>query len=71
MLYYATALAAALGMNEDMIEIIRQAALLHDVGKIGIPEYILNKPGRLTDEEYLAERAPANVMEWARERRNK
>ena len=51
-LYYATALAAALGMNEDMIEIIRQAALLHDVGKIGIPEYILNKPGRLTDEEY-------------------
>ena len=27
-------------MNEDMIEIIRQAALLHDVGKIGIPEYV-------------------------------
>lgn len=39
-------------MNEDMIEIIRQAALLHDVGKIGIPEYILNKEGKLTDEEY-------------------
>lgn len=50
--YYATMLATALGMNEDMIEIIRQAALLHDVGKIGIPEYVLNKPGRLTDEEY-------------------
>ena len=50
--YYATALATALGMNEDMVEIIRQAALLHDVGKIGIPEYILNKAGRLTDEEY-------------------
>ena len=50
--YYATALASALGMNEDMIEIIRQAALLHDVGKIGIPEYILNKEGKLTDEEY-------------------
>ncbi len=50
--YYATALAATLGMNEDMIEIIRQAALLHDVGKIGIPEDVLNKPGRLTDEEY-------------------
>lgn len=50
--YYATALAAALGMNEDMIEIIRQAALLHDVGKIGIPEYILNKEGKLTGEEY-------------------
>ena len=35
--YYATSLATTLGMNEDMIEIIRQAALLHDVGKIGIP----------------------------------
>ena len=50
--YYATALATTLGMNEDMVEIIRQAALLHDVGKIGIPEYILNKAERLTDEEY-------------------
>ena len=50
--YYATSLATTLGMNEDMIEIIRQAALLHDVGKIGIPEYILNKEGTLTDEEY-------------------
>ena len=35
-----------------MIEIIRQAALLHDVGKIGIPEYVLNKEGKLTDEEF-------------------
>ena len=50
--YYATALAKALGMNEDMIEIIRQAALLHDIGKIGIPESVLNKAGSLTDEEY-------------------
>ena len=50
--YYATSLATTLGMNEDMIEIIRQAALLHDVGKIGIPEYILNKEGKLTGEEY-------------------
>lgn len=50
--YYATTLAATLGMNADMIEIIRQAALLHDVGKIGIPEYVLNKAGKLTDEEY-------------------
>ena len=48
----ATALARTLGMNEDMIEIIHQAALLHDVGKIGIPESVLNKAGSLTDEEY-------------------
>lgn len=50
--YYATELARYLGMNEDMVEIIRQSALLHDVGKIGIPEDILNKAGRLTEEEY-------------------
>ncbi len=50
--YYATELAYAYGMNEDCVEIVREAALLHDVGKIGIPEQILNKPGKLTDEEY-------------------
>lgn len=50
--YYATKLARYLGMNEDMVEIIRQAALLHDIGKIGIPENILNKEGKLTSEEY-------------------
>lgn len=50
--YYATSLAAALGMNEETIEVVRQSALLHDIGKIGIAESILNKPGRLTEEEY-------------------
>ncbi|MBR0598871.1 HD domain-containing phosphohydrolase [Sinanaerobacter chloroacetimidivorans] len=50
--YYATELAYAYGMNSDCVEIIREAALLHDIGKIGIPEQILNKPGKLTPEEY-------------------
>lgn len=50
--YYATELAYAYGMNEECVEIVREAALLHDIGKIGIPEQILNKPGKLTDEEY-------------------
>ena len=50
--YYATSLAKAAGLNADMIEIVRQAALLHDIGKIGIPETVLNKNGRLTEEEY-------------------
>lgn len=50
--YYATELAKALGMNSDVVEIIRQSALLHDVGKIGIPENVLNKKGALTPEEY-------------------
>lgn len=50
--YYAVQLAYAAGMNEECVEIVKEAALLHDVGKIGIPEHILNKPGKLTDEEY-------------------
>lgn len=50
--YYAAELASAYGMNEECVEIVREAALLHDIGKIGIPEQILNKPGKLTEEEY-------------------
>lgn len=50
--YYATELAKAYGLNYEMIEIIREAALLHDIGKIGINENILNKQGRLTDVEF-------------------
>lgn len=50
--YYSTELARAFGLNEDTVEIIREAALLHDIGKIGISEQILNKPGKLTHEQY-------------------
>lgn len=49
---YATAIAQAAGSNESEIEIIRQASLLHDIGKIGIPEHILTKTTRLTNEEF-------------------
>ena len=49
--YYATELAYGLNMDKDSIEIIKEAALLHDIGKIGVDEKILNKTGRLTDEE--------------------
>jgi len=52
--YYATKLAYAYGMDEDYVRIIKEAALLHDIGKIGIPEQILNKAGRLSEEEYEA-----------------
>jgi putative two-component system response regulator len=45
-------LAQALGLPEWKVEFIRQAAPLHDVGKIGIPDQILLKPGRLTHEEF-------------------
>lgn len=50
--YYASGLAEGCDMGEDMVELMREAALLHDIGKIGIPENVLNKPGALTAEEY-------------------
>ena len=46
------AFARRLGMPERDVELIETAGKLHDIGKIGIPEEILNKPGRLTDEEF-------------------
>ena len=49
---YATKLAQAYGLNKESVSIIHEAALLHDIGKIGIPEHILNKPGKLEREEY-------------------
>jgi putative two-component system response regulator len=48
----AAELAAAAGMTAQDVELIRSAAPLHDVGKIGIPDSILLKPGPLTDEEF-------------------
>lgn len=49
---YSALLAKNLGAANKEIEDIHAIALLHDIGKIGIPDSILNKPGRLTDEEY-------------------
>lgn len=51
--YYAEALGRALHLNEGFIEVLKEAGLLHDIGKIGVPEQILNKRGKLTDAEYL------------------
>ena len=47
-------MAKELGINEKDTKILNWSALLHDVGKIGIPEAILNKPARLDDKEYKA-----------------
>lgn len=49
---YSVLIAQELGFDEKSREQLKKAALLHDIGKIGIPDSILNKPGRLTDEEY-------------------
>lgn len=50
--YYSKQIAQSLGMKEDDVDNIYYIALLHDIGKIAIPDSILNKPGRLTDEEF-------------------
>jgi putative nucleotidyltransferase with HDIG domain len=42
----------AFSLNPDLLEELRIGTILHDIGKIGVPDAILNKPGRLTDEEY-------------------
>ena len=48
----ALVLAEAVGYSEDQLRKLHLTGILHDVGKIGIPDYVLNKPGRLTDEEF-------------------
>lgn len=50
--YYATAIGRRLGLAEDQIEMLEYIGLLHDIGKIGIGDVILNKPGVFTPSEY-------------------
>jgi putative two-component system response regulator len=57
----AMRLAAEVGLGEKEIETIRLGALLHDVGKIGIPDSVLLKPSALTDEERLLMRAHTEI----------
>jgi HD-GYP domain-containing protein (c-di-GMP phosphodiesterase class II) len=48
---YALLMAEALNLNSEMRECLRIASLLHDLGLVGVPDYILNKPGPLDPEE--------------------
>lgn len=52
--HYSTLLAERLALNDKMLQNLRYASQLHDIGKIGITERILNKPGKLTDWELSA-----------------
>ena len=65
--HYAVAVAQKLGVSGDEMEAIRTGAVLHDIGKLGVPDYVLLKPGRLTPEEYAKmQRHPvvgANILE--------
>ena len=49
---YTAMLARELGCDDETVEKYYRIALLHDVGKIGVPKAVLNKPGKLTDEEF-------------------
>jgi putative nucleotidyltransferase with HDIG domain len=58
----AVGLARSMGVNDDtQIRAIEAAALLHDMGKLAIPEFILNKPGRLTSNEFDVMKQHANI----------
>ncbi len=49
---YSVKLARRLGWAEEEIQLLERESLLHDIGKIGVPDAVLNKPGRLNDEEF-------------------
>jgi HD-GYP domain-containing protein (c-di-GMP phosphodiesterase class II) len=49
---YSVAIGKSMDLAEKQTELLRQAAVLHDLGKIGVREEILNKPGKLTEEEF-------------------
>jgi len=61
---YATRLARAVGLSDELVEKARFAGLLHDIGKISIPDAVLNKPARLSDEEFALMKSHA---QWTHE----
>jgi putative nucleotidyltransferase with HDIG domain len=58
---YSMAIARHLGLNQEEVFRVRIAAILHDVGKLGIRDGILNKPGGLTDEEFAIMRQHPDI----------
>ncbi len=49
---YALEIGRDLGMSDEELEALRAAAILHDIGKLAVPEHIISKPGKLTPEEF-------------------
>lgn len=58
---YSVLLAARLGWSEEDLQNLRYIALLHDIGKVGIPDRILNKPEKLTEEEFMTIRSHTTI----------
>jgi diguanylate cyclase (GGDEF)-like protein len=49
---YSLEIARAMNLGEEMLQTLQLSCILHDVGKIGVPDHILRKPGHLTDDEF-------------------
>jgi diguanylate cyclase (GGDEF)-like protein/putative nucleotidyltransferase with HDIG domain len=58
---YAASVAREMGMSDNDVQGVKTAALLHDIGKLAVPEHILSKPGPLTPEEFQKIRAHPKV----------
>ena len=58
---YALKIAQELGLSDDEQEVMRETALLHDIGKVGIAEAILNKPGKLNPQEWAEIKRHAQI----------
>jgi putative nucleotidyltransferase with HDIG domain len=58
---YAVALGQRLGLTDAELDQLRRGGLIHDVGKIGVPAEVLDKPGRLTDEDWVHMRAHPTI----------
>jgi HD-GYP domain-containing protein (c-di-GMP phosphodiesterase class II) len=61
---YSSATAEAMGLDREYVERIRMGAQLHDIGKIGIPDSVLQKPGRLTAEEFAKVKEHPVIGRW-------
>ena len=61
---FAVAVGRELGLDDDAVRSLRRAALLHDIGKLGVPNAILDKPSKLSDEEFATiRRHPSHTVE--------
>ena len=59
--HYAILIGKELGLSKEELDVLEQAALLHDIGKVGIPDEILRKPGALTESEWEIMRQHPNI----------
>jgi hypothetical protein len=58
---HSLAIGEKLGLSHVRLEHLRQAALMHDIGKLAVPKHLLNKPGKLTDDEFARVQRHAHV----------